>query len=560
MAQADYTPSQIATIGILGFDCGTDTTGAKGTDVKDPYYFNGYPVISSQVPTGFFTQPDHFCAWNREHRICGPTGCDTVATNGWDQYSNTYVANTGSYTGANDFRENNSFYSIPPNPAPSATLSATSPIDTGTQPTLTYTCANSSAGAIDNGVGPVTADGNSHQILAPAINTNTTYTLTCSQNGPSATASATVKVTGGIKAPQASLTAAPQSVDPNGTAALTYQCTNSSSGSIDQGVAPIDVTDGKHHTVSTPALSTPTTFTLTCNGSNGSIVTAQTTVGINPKNPPPPGSCNDISLWGPESVNASTPFTLYWSELAGNSTSVVLTEDQDSNQVPLVPPSATQGTYLDPGVSTNTTFTENFVAKCIDLNGDTNSSLPWPVTINAQTIGGNLPSCTLSPNSQTIPYGSQAPLSWTSTNAVSCTGIPTDFAGGAISGNQVNVSPTYTTSYYLRCSDNLGNTTQCGPAQVSVTGPTCSISNSAAPTNLVLKGNPVTISWTIGGSKVDSCTETGPGLSSASKISGSSSPIPVNNESTYTIDCKAAHFPDCVKSTTVQIAPTYKEK
>ncbi len=67
--------------------------------------------------------------------------------------------------------------------APVATFTpAAATINVGSSQTLTYTCANSSSGSINNGVGAITADGSSHTVVVTP-STSTTYTLTCTGTG-----------------------------------------------------------------------------------------------------------------------------------------------------------------------------------------------------------------------------------------------------------------------------------------------------------------------------------------------------------------------------------------
>lgn len=76
------------------------------------------------------------------------------------------------------------------------------------------------------------------------------------------------------------LTATPTRVKSGGVATLSWSVTGMTSCSIDNGVGTVDATDGLH-TATTPAITTRTTFTLTCSDGSASVL-SRATVGIVP--------------------------------------------------------------------------------------------------------------------------------------------------------------------------------------------------------------------------------------------------------------------------------------
>ncbi len=76
------------------------------------------------------------------------------------------------------------------------------------------------------------------------------------------------------------LTAVPTRVQNGGVATLSWSVSGMSSCSIDNGVGSVDATDGQH-TATTPAITTRTTFTLTCSDGSASVL-SRATVGIVP--------------------------------------------------------------------------------------------------------------------------------------------------------------------------------------------------------------------------------------------------------------------------------------
>ncbi len=102
---------------------------------------------------------------------------------------------------------------------------------------------------------------------------------------------------------------------------------------------------------------------------------------------------------------------------------------------------------------------------------------------------------TLTPPS--INQGGSSTLSWTSTNATSCTG--TGFSTGGATANHVTVSPSITTSYSISCTGPGGTGTDTAilnvtPVSTPPGGPSCTL--SADPSSIG-QGESSTLSWTI---------------------------------------------------------------
>ena len=88
-------------------------------------------------------------------------------------------------------------------------------------------------------------------------------------------------------------------------------------------------------------------------------------------------------------------------------------------------------------------------------------------TASATTQAGTaVPTATLSANPTSITSGQSSTLTWSSTNATSCTG--TGFTAGGTSGS-ASVSPTVTMTYSVTCT-GAGGTSPAASATVTVTG------------------------------------------------------------------------------------------
>lgn len=149
-----------------------------------------------------------------------------------------------------------------------------------------------------------------------------------------------------------------------------------------------------------------------------------------------------------------------------------------------------------------------------------------------------------------LDKGSSATLTWSATNADSCTATGGFSTGGATSGS-ATVTPTQNSTYQITCS-NSGGASAVANTSVTVLNPKIN-SFSASPLR-VLSGGNTTISWDA--SDVKNCTISGPGFS-ASGLSGSKQAV-VLSQSTYTISCQTNTVP-LTQSVLVNVVPNYNQ-
>jgi hypothetical protein len=184
-----------------------------------------------------------------------------------------------------------------------------------------------------------------------------------------------------------------------------------------------------------------------------------------------------------------------------------------------------QPTLLAPLPSgvTDARFYRVFVdAANIGIHLEAGSSAPSPPPPPA-------PAAALSANPTLVNAGQSSTLSWSSTNATTCTGG--GFSASGTSGSAV-VTPSATTTYSVTCSGNGGSAT--ATAKVTVTAPpspapTASLSANPASINA---GQSSTLSWS--STNATSCT--GGGFSSGGAISGSAVVTPSTTR-TYSVSC-----------------------
>ncbi|MDE2079091.1 MAG: PKD domain-containing protein [Patescibacteria group bacterium] len=159
------------------------------------------------------------------------------------------------------------------------------------------------------------------------------------------------------------------------------------------------------------------------------------------------------------------------------------------------------------------------------------------------------PTALLSPQSATIIAGQgSVQLNWTSSNASSCTG--TGFSTGGATSGTATVSPSTTTTYTLTCTDGTKNAYSTS----DITVITMALTVTATP-NPVRPGDTTTVSWNASGTP-DSCTMSGPGISSSAAYGSQS--VTITAPSTYTLTCVKSGA-STSKSFTVNLIPSYQE-
>lgn len=155
-----------------------------------------------------------------------------------------------------------------------------------------------------------------------------------------------------------------------------------------------------------------------------------------------------------------------------------------------------------------------------------------------------------SDNPPAIPFNSAATLTWTSTNATSCTVNPGGFTGissrGTTTGNL-----TTTTAYSIQCTGSGGTTNPADSVTVTVgvaTPPTVTL-NATSPVNF---GATSDVNWS--STDTTSCDITGPGGGTGLGTSGSFTSPALTTDTTYSATCTGSGGSD-TKSTTVTVTP-----
>jgi hypothetical protein len=145
------------------------------------------------------------------------------------------------------------------------------------------------------------------------------------------------------------------------------------------------------------------------------------------------------------------------------------------------------------------------------------------------------PTLALSANPTSITQGTTSTLSWSSTDATSCTASNGWSGTKSLSGTQP-VSPSATTTYTLTCTGAGGTITKSETVNVSsAPAPSPTLTFVASSTS-VAAGGTTTLAWA--STNATSCTASG-GWNGSKSLSGNQT-VTVSGTTTYALDCTGA--------------------
>jgi hypothetical protein len=161
-----------------------------------------------------------------------------------------------------------------PSQAPIVSISA-SPVMVPAQgrSTLTWSSMNATSCTASGAWSGTRATAGS--VSTGGLSASSTYTLTCSGAGGTATESVTVLVVGSMRTPTVTISANPTVIDAGTSSTLTWSSTDATSCIASDGWSGNRATAGS---TSTGTLNFDTTFTLTCTGPGGSTSASVTVV------------------------------------------------------------------------------------------------------------------------------------------------------------------------------------------------------------------------------------------------------------------------------------------
>ncbi|OGE80631.1 MAG: hypothetical protein A2660_00790 [Candidatus Doudnabacteria bacterium RIFCSPHIGHO2_01_FULL_45_18] len=316
----------------------------------------------------------------------------------------------------------------------------------------------SSAGATACTVSPSGWTGTSGSESSGNLTATTTYTADCSR--PSYTGSDSVVVTVSAPVPPtiSSFTASPGTIVSGSSSTLSWSVSNATSLSIDQGIGSVS---GSSVSVSPGAT---TTYTLTASNPSGSVIANTTVTVLAPSSlsaapatvmvgnqatvtfySPFPSATDWIGLFYP-----GDPDVYYLDWVYTSSCTQTPSSARSSGSCPMTIPAATTYEFR--------LFADDGFTRLATSNQVT-GTIPTPAATVAITCGlFSAQSCAVSNNTATT-------ISWTSTNATSCSVSPTGWTGTSGSGyNTGNL--TTTTTYTADCTGPGGS---AAPDSVTVT-------------------------------------------------------------------------------------------
>ncbi len=286
-----------------------------------------------------------------------------------------------------------------------------------------------------------------------------------------ATGSSTTTTTG--TAPTATISASPTTITSGGSSTITWSSTNATSCTASGGWSGTKATSG---TLSVSPTAN-TTYTITCSGSGGTSPAQSTTINVTPVVVSAPTVTISAS---PTSITSGSSSTITWSST--NSTSCTASGSWSGTK-------ATSGTQ-----SISPTANSTYTITCTGAGG---TSPAQSVNVTVTPVVASAPTATISASPTTITSGGSSTITWSSTNATSCTASG-GWSGTKATSGTLSVSPTANTTYTITCSGSGGTS----PAQsttinvnaVVVVDTTAPVMSNVSSSNIT--SNSVAISWT----------------------------------------------------------------
>ena len=351
------------------------------------------------------------------------------------------------------------------------------------------------------------------------LTSNKTYTITCTGSGGTATDSVIVNVQA-ASPPTVDLKAnnsnGPITIPYNTVATLSWTSTNATSCYATADWSGSKALSGSQ---STGNLTSNKTYTITCTGSGGS---ATDSVSVNVQAASPPTVDLKINGFdGTITVPYNTSATLSWTST--NATSCYATADWSGSK-------ALSGSEINGVLTSNKTYT----ITCTGSGGTATDSVGANVQANQPTVDLKANG---SDGQITINYNTAATLSWTSTNATSCSASGNWSGAKALSGSQSTGNLTSNKTYTITCTGSGGTATDSVSVNIQAAlPPTVDLKiNGFDGTITVPYNTSATLSWT--STNASSCYATDTAWQGYKSLSGSESTGNLLSSKTYIIAC-----------------------
>ena len=386
-------------------------------------------------------------------------------------------------------------------PAPVIAIDATpNPADFNGAATLNWSVTNATSCSATGAWG-----GNrptSGSLVVGPLTAAQTYGLNCTGPGGTRSNAVTIEVNA-APSPQLTIGLTPSSVAFNGTTRIDWSSQNTTACTASGGWSGSRGTSGSE--VSSP-LTADTTFTLVCEGPGGSITRSATaSVGAAPT---PTVTLNA----NPENIAFEGASTLSWSTT--NATSCVASGGWSGTR-------GTSGNVTVGPLTDDTTFT----LTCSGNGQDAQDS----VTV---TVDDPAPTLAFSAQPDELPFNGTTTLTWSTTNATSCTAFGDWTGNRPVSGSESAGPLTADASFRLVCTGPGGSVDITRDVLVAAASAP-SLSLQAADAS-VPSGGSTTLAWSA--ADVDSCVASG-AWSGNRPLSGGEAVGPLTSASTFTLTC-----------------------
>ena len=273
-----------------------------------------------------------------------------------------------------------------------------------------------------------------------------------------------------------------------------------------------------------PVMTTGAALLLAACGGSGSAPVA----------PPPPAATASLSA-SPTTVNSGAAAMLTWSSTNASSCSA---SGGWSGAL------ASSGSQSTGALTADTTYSLTCTG-----SGGTSAATGATVTV---TPASPVPTATLTASPTPIASGGTSTLTWSSTNATSCTASGGWNGTMAASGTKTTSALTATTAYSLTCS-GAGGTSAPAAATVTVTASPVPTATLTANPTTIASGSTSMLTWS--STNATSCTATGGTFAGTKATSGSQSTGTLTANTTYSLTCTGAGGTSTAASATVTIAP-----
>src|SRR5262245_54745040 len=164
-----------------------------------------------------------------------------------------------------------------------------------------------------------------------------------------------------------------------------------------------------------------------------------------------------------------------------------------------------------------------------------------------------LPGVQISANPTSVQSGQTSTLTWSSTNAQSCTASGGWAGNKALSGTETTAAITASTTYTLTCTNASGSSAGSTTVTVQSSTPAPTLTLTANPTT-VASGGSSTLTWVV--TNATSCTASGGWTGSKNAAGGTQVINNITATTSYSLQCTGAGGTSPMRSATVTVSQT----